>query len=224
MLGPPCWLTTSNATVMSFQQIGQFFIAVGLFALLGLLVWKNYLAPRQEAATTPAVYDQQFTDFTARQFNQNGGLEWTVSGSQLDHLTKDKGYRFNRVECLLESKEENTPPWRLSAPTGSADERLTTVELTGGVEGHRAPSMNQGALVFGTQTMTIQPQEQKAASIDPTHLAEMNNKGQPRWTSDSSAFNLNYATQVFQQTKVRDHYNRPIPAQKTPDNSQGAHP
>lgn len=209
---------------MSFQQIGQFFIAVGLFALLGLLVWKNYLAPRQEAATTPAVYDQQFTDFTARQFNQNGGLEWTVSGSQLDHLTKDKGYRFNQVECLLESKEENTPPWRLSAPTGSADERLTTVELTGGVEGHRAPSGNQGALVFGTQTMTIRPQEQKAASIDPTHLAEMNNKGQPRWTSDSSAFNLNYATQVFQQTKVRDHYNRPIPAQKTPDNSQGAHP
>lgn len=209
---------------MSFQQVGQFFIAVVLFALLGLLVWKNYLAPKQEVATTPAAFDQQFTDFTARQFNQNGGLEWTVSGSQLNHLTEDKGYRFNQVECLLESKEENTPPWRLSAPTGSADERLTTVELTGGVEGHRAPSGAQGALVFGTRTMTIQPQEQKASSEDPTRIAEMNTDGQPRWTSNSSAFNLNYDTQVFQQSEVRDHYNRPIPPQETPDNSQGAQP
>lgn len=209
---------------MSFQKVGQFFIAVALFALLGLLIWKNYLAPKQEAAATPAIFDQQFTDFTARQFNQKGGLEWTVSGSQLNHLTKDKGYRFNQVECLLESKEKNAPPWRLSAPTGSADERLTTVELTGGVEGHRAPSGNQGALVFGTRTMTIQPQEQKAASNDPTHLAEMSTDGQPRWTSDSSAFNLNYDSQVFQQSKVRDHYNRPVSAKVTPDSSQGAHP
>jgi len=209
---------------MSFQQVGQFLLAVALFALLGLLIWKNYLAPKPEVAAIPAVFDQQFTDFTARQFNVTGGLDWTVSGSRLNHLTEDKGYRFDQVECLLESKEKNTPPWVLTAPTGSANERLTTVELTGGVEGHRAPSGNQGALVFGTRTLTIHPQEQKASSNDPTHLAEMNPDDQARWTSDASAFNLNYDTQVFQQSEVRDHYNRPTPVQETPDNSQGAQP
>ncbi len=194
---------------MSFQQIGQFLIAAALFALLGLLVWKNYLAPKPEVATTPAAFDQQFTDFTARQFDQSGGLEWTVSGSRLNHLTGDKGYRFNQVDFLLAGKEKNTPPWRLSAPKGSADEHLDTVELAGGVEGHRAPSGHQGALVFGTQAMTIRPQEQKAFSHDQTHLAEMDTDDQPRWTSDSSTFNLNYDTQVFQQSRVHDHYNRP---------------
>jgi lipopolysaccharide export system protein LptC len=209
---------------MSFQQVGQFFIAAALFALLGILVWKNYIAPKQEVASIPAAFDQRFSDFTARQFNRKGALDWTVSGSQLNHLTDDKGYRFNQVECLLESKENNAPPWRLSAPTGSADERLTSVELTGGVEGHRAASGNQGALVFGTRTMTIQPQEQKAASTDPTRLAEMNTDGQPRWTSNSSAFNLNYNNQVFQQSKVHDHFNRPVSVKVKSDTSQGAQP
>lgn len=209
---------------MSQQHVGQFLIATVLFVLLGLLVWKNYLAPHQVATTTPAVFDQQFSDFTARQFNQKGELEWTVSGSRLNHLTEDKGYRFTQVECLLESKEKNTPPWRLSAPTGSADEGLSVVHLTGGVEGHRAPTAKQGALFFDTQAMMIRPRKQTAESNDPTHLAEISSNGHSRWTSDSSGFNLNYDTQVFEQSKVRDHYNRPAPTQKMPNTSQGAHP
>jgi hypothetical protein len=72
--------------------------------------------------------------------------------------------------------------------------------------------------------MTIQPQEQKASSNDPTHLAEMNTDGQPRWTSNSSAFNLNYNNQVFQQSKVHDHFNRPVSAKIKSDTSQGAQP
>ena len=57
---------------MSFQQVGQFLLAVALFALLGLLVWKNYLAPKPEVTAIPAVFDQQFTDFTARQYGALG--------------------------------------------------------------------------------------------------------------------------------------------------------
>lgn len=207
-------------------------LSVVLFALLGFLMWKNYFAPQQEAATKPAAFDQQFTDFTARQFNKNGELAWNVHGSELNHLTEDKGYRFKQVACLLESKDKNAPPWRLSAPSGSADERLTTVELTGGVKGHRAPTVNQGALIMSTQSMTIKPQKQTVSSRDPTALSEINHKEQPRWTSDSDGFKLDYSTQVFQQLKVRDHYNRPhnLPenmpasAQDKSNTHQGAHP
>lgn len=218
---------------MSLQRLGQPLIALALFALLGLLIWKNYLAPQQQTAVTPPAFDQQFTDFTARQFRQNGLLSWTVSGAELRHLTKKKGYQFSQVECLLESKDNNTPPWLLTAPSGGANDRLTVVKLTGGVQGHRAANGALGALVFGTQTMTILPQQQQASSAVSTHLAEMNRPGKApqaktRWTSDSSSFNLNYDTQVFQQTDVRDHYNPPKPPAKTPanspDNNQGARP
>lgn len=203
---------------MPANTLGQFGIAALLFALLGGLLWKNFLSQSPTASLRPAEFDQRFTDFTAREFSVQGALVWTLSGRTLRHLTGDQGYRFSDPDFLLQARDAASPPWRLTAPQGSANEDLSQVLLEGGVKGSRAAfdsqathqqGNNQGELIFSTAALSIKPRLQEAMSHDPTHFAELNPGNRPLWTSDSADFHLNYTAQLFQQTQVRDHYNHP---------------
>jgi lipopolysaccharide export system protein LptC len=195
--------------------LSQWGITALLFAVLGGLIWKNFAAQPATQNAPPAPFDQRFTDFTARAFNPAGALAWTLTGSRLTHRTGDQGYQFRTPDFLLQARDADTPPWRLTAPTGTANETLSEVQLEGGVQGSRAAFNSetkggmQGALVFTTAALTLKPSQQIALSQDPTHFAELGRNNQPLWTSDSTGFNLDYATNIFKQVSVRDQYNRP---------------
>lgn len=200
---------------MPINALSQWGVAALLFAVLGGLIWKNFVAQPATQNLTLAAFDQRFTDFTARAFNPDGALAWTLTGSSLTHQTGDQGYQFHTPDFLLQARDADTPPWRLTAPTGTANETLSEVQLEGGVHGSRAAfdskakGGRQGALVFTTEALTLKPSQQIALSQDPTHFAELDRHNQPLWTSDSTGFSLNYANNIFKQASVRDQYNRP---------------
>jgi len=197
------------------NALSQWGITALLFAVLGGLIWKNFAAQPPAQNLPPAPFDQQFTEFTARAFNPAGALAWTLTGSRLTHQPDDQGYRIHTPDFLLEVRDADTPPWRLTAPTGTGNETLSEVRLEGGVEGSRAAFDSkakggmQGALVLTTAALTLKPSQQIALSQDPTHFAELDRKNQPVWTSDSNGFSLDYATNIFKQASVHDQYNRP---------------
>jgi LPS export ABC transporter protein LptC len=200
---------------MPINALSQWGITALLFAVLGGLIWKNFAAQAPTQTLPPAPFDQRFTDFTARAFNPTGALAWTLTGSTLTHLTYDQGYQIRTPDFLLQARDANTPPWRLTAPTGTGNETLSEVLLSGGVEGSRAAFESkakggmQGAIKFTTAALTLKPKQQIALSQDPAHFAELDRNNQPLWTSDSTGFSLDYATNIFRQASVRDQYNRP---------------
>ncbi|MGC8697842.1 MAG: LPS export ABC transporter periplasmic protein LptC [Halothiobacillus sp.] len=200
---------------MPINALSQWGITALLFAVLGGLIWKNVSVQPPAQNLPPAPFDQRFTDFTARAFNPAGALAWTLTGSTLTHLTSDQGYQIRSPDFLMQARDADTPPWRLTAPTGTANEPLSEVLLEGGVEGSRAAFNSkakggmQGAIKFTTAALTLKPKQQMALSQDPTHFAELDRKNQPLWTSDSTGFSLNYAANLFKQDSVRDQYNRP---------------
>ena len=230
---------------MSVNSLSQWGITALLFAVLGGLIWHNYAAQTPAAQAAPPPFDQRFTDFTARAFNPEGALSWTFTGASLRHLANDQGYAFVAPDFLLQARNPNTPPWRLTAPTGTANENLSTVLLQGGVHGQRAAaqttaatesqkaskSTTQGELTFKTEALTIKPRQQVAQSTDSSQFAELDRKNQPLWISESTGFHLDYAQNIFKQTAVRDQYNRPAMVQNTapshrtnPPSAVGAQP
>lgn len=207
--------------------VSQIFLAVLLFVLLGLLLWRNSLnqinGPLKRAPAT----DQRFTGFMAQQFGHTGDLQWTLTGNAVQHNTGERGYTMQDPLLTVEDRQQKAPPWHLSAPLGTANEALTRIHLSGGVTGRRAANDRQGSLHFTTESLMAAPQDQTAQSVDPTQFSEQNGHQKTVWQSDSAGFLLNYQNQRLEQPHVHDRFlprlvpNAPdkIP-DKTPDNAQ----
>ncbi|MDA3878134.1 MAG: LPS export ABC transporter periplasmic protein LptC [Halothiobacillus sp.] len=211
---------------MPQNALSQTFLAVLLFVLLGFLLWRNTLNPSTGALKQVAETDQRFTGFVARQFGVNGDLQWTLNGTAVQHGTGDRGYDMQNPVITVEDRQQQTPPWQLSAPLGTADAALTEIRLSGGVTGQRAAYNQQGPLRFTTKTLLIEPKTQTAHSADNSQFAELGKGGNPIWHSESIGFRLNYKDQHLEQFKVRDHYQPPaitnthaIPTKQQSDSS-----
>ena len=195
---------------MNKSLLGQTLLALLLFAALGALLWKNYAEQRPQAPARPAEFDQRFTDFSARQFTTQGALNWLMTGAKLDHRTGDQGYTARDLDVLLYSpRSPASPPWRLHANTGTADEKLTEIQLEGTVHGTRAPYQSQGELQFSTAALTLWPDKNQAASRTASTVIEQTASGTPRWQSSAQTFTLDYRSQELTQSRVVDRYNPP---------------
>ncbi|WP_407275301.1 LPS export ABC transporter periplasmic protein LptC [Halothiobacillus sp. DCM-1] len=195
---------------MNRAVLGQTALALGLFGVLGLMLWKNYGEQHGAAPIGPAPFDQRFTDFSARQFTAQGELNWLITGARLDHLTGDRGYTARDLDALLYSlRSPKSPPWHIHADTGTADEKLSEIHLQGAVQGTRAPTASQGELRFTTDALTLWPSQDRAASTTESTLSELTHTGQPRWQSTAQRFTLEYQAQTLTQSQVIDRYNPP---------------
>lgn len=195
---------------MNKPLLGQTLLALLLFTALGALLWKNHAEQTRQAPTRPAEFDQRFTDFSARQFTANGTLNWLMTGAGLDHRTGDQGYTARDLDVLLYSpRNPASPPWRLHADTGTADEKLAEIQLEGAVHGTRAPYQSQGELQFSTATLTLWPDKNQAASRTASTVIEQTASGTPRWQSSAQTFALDYRSQELTQSGVVDRYNPP---------------
>ncbi|HUX81884.1 MAG TPA: LPS export ABC transporter periplasmic protein LptC [Halothiobacillus sp.] len=207
---------------MPQNALSQTLLAVLLFVLLGFLLWRNTLTPGTGELKHEAETDQRFTGFVARQFGVMGNLQWTLNGTAVQHGTGDRGYDMQNPVITVEDRQQNTPPWQLSAPLGTANAALTEIRLTDGVTGQRAAYNRQGPLRFTTKTLLIEPKTQTAHSADNSRFAELGTDGNPVWHSNSIGFRLNYKDQRLDQFQVRDHYQPPATTNRhaTPTNQQ----
>ena len=195
---------------MNQSLLGQTLLALLLFAILGLLLWKNHQTGSATAPREPAQFDQRFTDFSARQFTDEGTLNWLMTGARLDHLTEDRGYTARDLDLLLYTPRQSaTPPWHIHAETGTADEKLSEIQLHGHVVGVRAPYQAQGELQFRTTALTLWPKTDRAESSATTTFSEQNPTGGTRWQSTAQGFTLDYQKQELTQSQITDRYNPP---------------
>lgn len=200
---------------MPQNVISQITLATLLFVVLGFLVWRNNLEHAGPQTGHAAETDQRFTGFVARQFGASGQLQWTLHGKTVQHDTGDRGYAMSAPELIVTDRQHAGPPWRLSAPIGTANEALTDIRLSGGVIGQRAAYNRQGPLRFRSETLDISPRTDTARSDDKSRFAELDDQGNPVWSSDATSFRLNYREQRLEQSQVQDSY-RPAAIVQTP--------
>ncbi len=183
-------------------------VAGGLLlgALVAGLAWYNLRQQVVVERPTTAQVDQSFRGFTAVQYDAAGQSQWQLTGQALEHLRQHGGYRITQPEILFSDSKQPGPPWVLSAPKGVADNNLTQVVLSGGVNGKRAPWSDHGQLNLRTEQLTIAPKQRQAHSDVATVFSETRPSSDKDvvWRSRSNGFSLDYDQQILQQSRVDD--------------------
>jgi len=184
----------------------QVVAAIVLTAVVAALAWFNLRERQTVTSGQTARVDQRFTDFTGTQFGQDGAVRWKLTGNRLEHLTRKAGYRIQQPAFSFHDEKQPGPPWTLTAPTGTADNDLKKILLSGGVVGKRAAWDNHGQLNLRTAELTIKPNQRKASSQTDTTFSETRPDGGGRqvWRSHSQGFALDYNSQILQQSRVDD--------------------
>lgn len=189
-----------------------------LAVLVAALAWINLHDRQAPSHQDTANVDQQFSDFTATQFGHDGTAQWQLTGTTLEHLRHQAGYRIQQPAFRFHDSKQPGPPWTLTAPSGTADNDLTQLLLTGGVVGKRAAWGDHGQLNLHTERLTIKPKRRKAMSHTRTVFSETrpHQGGLTVWRSQSDGFTLDYDSQILQQSRVEDRLEPRFDASYTP--------
>lgn len=147
-------------------------IALGLLA--GATIWlERATRGGDEKAPTGLRHDPDVMvqAFTLRRFDKTGAQQYELTGSRMVHFPDDDSSVVARPNLVFTGQGR---PLTVTAAQGTGYDQGTRVFLEGDVRVLRAPDAQHAAMDFRSPTLTVWPEEERAATRTPLVMTQGN--------------------------------------------------
>ncbi len=189
--------------------------AILLLLLISIAIMSSWLRQRtlepNNGLTTPQTQQADFflENFTIKQFNRQGQLDYRLQGLRLEHFEHDDSTHIQQPDiALLQARQPHhqphQPQWHITAKQAQAStEALDEFLLTGDVnlQQQLQNSAKEQALHIQTQQLLLKPKAQYAESTSTVTMQH----AQAILTAKGLQADLKLGKHTFTQVKGRYH-------------------
>lgn len=145
-------------------------VLVSALAFSTWLIRKSITEEQTTAHNSTDTPDAFMVNATYVRMDQNGNIHNKIFVSRMEHYAANDTSDFTNPEVMIYGQDQM--PWKVTANYGQSESGIEEVHLWDNVKIHQSAGTNNNELTITTNSLTIFPQEQSAATNQPITIAQ----------------------------------------------------